>query len=612
LTVRPESVASQGCSGTAVIGIYADAINNNDALTDAKIVLEVQHTGGVTFASSYFGVCNNPNSTATCSVTPQTTSPNAIRIEIELDAINVSIGPSFGPQLLGTLTFSGLESCIEGVVFRDGVVEHASGNVPCFATLQTNIAPGTMNTGDDLCFSDGIITAVDRNGLKIDDFTYYANYHPANTTNCPKTDHIDSPPASFCTCNMKETEQDMVLYSFLDPLNGVDAWDLVLISRHILNLQPLTGFLLLAADANMSGHVTTLDNVDIRKLILGTILTLPDANSWRFMDKNLQSDIIGGSINPFEIIGYDMDQVCQNCPNISAINSPNQFTTGEFSHYMLPSGSQDNLVEFIGFKVGDVSGNAVPNNFQSLEDRNLNTLATGQTTVHGKKGEIVQIVIAAKEAQQLAALQMALGFDAGAVAVEDVRWALPVDEYSATKTGWNIATPGELRLLWFDALDGFPADKEMPLCYIKVKLLRDIAAEIPLFTKMDNKIESLCYSPAGVAKTIALDITDRAALKPAPVVNSNVPTPLKIYPNPASGLFRIEAWSDMEAAAVLTITDATGRTVVTRSIKLVAGLNTVTSRQFPILGIGQYEVRLETEKSFYTARLIKQQHVIYR
>jgi hypothetical protein len=611
LTVRPESVASQGCSGTAVIGIYADAINNNDALTDAKIVLEVQHTGGVTFASSYFGVCNNPNSTATCSVLPQTTSPNAIRIEIELDAINVSIGPSFGPQLLGTIAFSGLESCIEGVIFRDGVVEHASGNVPCFATLQTNIAPGTMNTGDDLCFSDGIITAVDRNGLKIDYLTYYANYHPANTTNCPKTDYIDSPPASFCTCNMKETEQDMALYSNNDPLNGISSWDLVLISRQILGLPPLlTGFLLLAADANMSGHVTTLDNVDIRKLILGTNLTLPNANSWRFVDKNLQNDIIGGIINPFEIIGYYYNQngtpSCSGCENISAISTPNEFTPGEFAHFMLPSGSQDNLAEFIGFKVGDVSGDAVPNNFQSLEDRNLNTFATGQTTLHGKKGEIVEIVIAAKENQLMAALQMSLGFDAGAIEVEDVRWALPVDEYSATNTGWNIAAPGELRLLWFDAQEGFPADKEIPLFYIKVKLLRDIAEEIPLFTKMDNKIESLCYSPAGAAKTIALGITDRAALKPAPAINSNVPVPLKIYPNPASGLFRIEAWSDMEAAAILTITDATGRIVVTRSIKLVAGLNTVTSRQFPILGVGQYEVRLETEKSFYTARLIKQ------
>ena len=471
---------------------------------------------------------------------------------------------------------------IEGVVFRDSVVEHAS----------------------------GIITAVDRNGLKIDNLTYYANYHPANTTNCPKTDHIDSLPASFFTCNRKETAQDMVLYSNNDPLNGVSSWDLVLISRHLLGLQLLTGFLQLAADANMSGTITTFDNIGIRKLILGTYATLPNANSWRFVDKNLQNDIIGGIISPFTALGNDVGLngtlSCPDCKNIPTISTPHQFTPGEFAHYMLPSGSQDNLVEFVGFKVGDVSGNAVPNNFQSLKDRNFNTFATGQTTLHGKKGAIVEIVIAAKENQLMAALQMALGFDTGAVAVEDVRWALPVDEYGANNTGWNIAAPGELRLLWFDPLEGFPADKEMPLCYIKVKLLRDIAEETPLFTKKDNAMESLCYSPNGVAKTIALGISDRAVLKPAPAINSNVPVPLKIYPNPASGLFRIEAWSDMEAAAILTITDATGRIVVTRSIKLVAGLNTLTYRQFPILGIGQYEVRLETEKSFYTARLIKQ------
>jgi hypothetical protein len=568
----------------------------------------VQHTGGVTFASSYFGVCNNPNSTATCSVTPQTTSPNTIRIEIELDAINVSIGPSFGPQLLGTLAFSGLESCIEGVIFRDGVVEHASGNVPCFATLQTNIAPGTMNTGDDLCFSDGIITAVDRWGAIIDAWTYYANYHPNNTTGCFK--YLSVPPAQFpdppspstpfCTCNMKETAQDMLLYKTNDPLNGVNSWDLVLISRHILGLTPQDGFSLLAADANMSGTITTFDIVEIRKLILGTYSFLPDANSWRFVDKTLEQMILG-NLDPLGTIPEFLTSQIVN-----AIPLPNNFYDAEYATFMLPSGTQDNFVEFVGYKIGDIDGSAVPNNLLSLEDRNLSTLSTGQTTARGKKDEFVEIVLSSKEAQQLAALQITLNFDPNTIFVVDIHWALPTDEYNAANTGWNIAAPGELRLLWFDAQDGFTADKEMPLCYIKVKLLRDIAEETPLFTKKDNTMESLCFSPTGVAKTIALGITDRAALKPAPAVNSNLPAPLKIYPNPTLGLFRIEAWSDMEAAAILTITDATGRIVVTRSIKLVTGLNTLTSRQFPILGIGQYEVRLETEKSFYTARLIKQ------
>jgi hypothetical protein len=72
----------------------------------------------------------------------------------------------------------------------------------------------------------------------------------------------------------------------LDPLNGVNTYDLILISRHILGLEPLnTAYKLIAADANKSGTVTTFDVVELRKLILGTYTELPNNSSWRFVDK---------------------------------------------------------------------------------------------------------------------------------------------------------------------------------------------------------------------------------------------------------------------------------------------------------------------------------------
>ena len=67
-------------------------------------------------------------------------------------------------------------------------------------------------------------------------------------------------------------------------LEGVDAWDLVLISRHILSLEPLnTPEKLIAADANQSGTVTTFDIVQLRKVILGTLPSVPEGTSWRFV-----------------------------------------------------------------------------------------------------------------------------------------------------------------------------------------------------------------------------------------------------------------------------------------------------------------------------------------
>ncbi|WP_246141902.1 dockerin type I domain-containing protein, partial [Phaeodactylibacter luteus] len=54
-----------------------------------------------------------------------------------------------------------------------------------------------------------------------------------------------------------------------DYLNGVSTFDLVLISKHILGVEPLsTPYKRIAADVNSSGSITTLDLIQLRKLIL--------------------------------------------------------------------------------------------------------------------------------------------------------------------------------------------------------------------------------------------------------------------------------------------------------------------------------------------------------
>jgi hypothetical protein len=92
---------------------------------------------------------------------------------------------------------------------------------------------------------------------------------------------------------------DYILTPFKDDehLNGVSTFDLVLISRHILGLQPLNSpYKLIAADANKSNSITTFDIVELRKLILGIYADLPANTSWRFVDKDF---IFPDTANPF-------------------------------------------------------------------------------------------------------------------------------------------------------------------------------------------------------------------------------------------------------------------------------------------------------------------------
>ncbi|MFN0215655.1 MAG: dockerin type I domain-containing protein [Saprospiraceae bacterium] len=120
-----------------------------------------------------------------------------------------------------------------------------------------------------------------------------------------------------------------------DPLNGVTTYDLVLISKHILGLEPFDSPLkMIAADVNMDGKVTTYDIFIARKLILGIITELPHAKSWRFIPHDY---IFPVPQNPFE-------------PSI-----PDRITVPRSTEF--PYGSY----KFSGIKIGDVDFSADPN-----------------------------------------------------------------------------------------------------------------------------------------------------------------------------------------------------------------------------------------------------------
>ncbi|MBL7826584.1 MAG: hypothetical protein JNJ57_08145 [Saprospiraceae bacterium] len=120
----------------------------------------------------------------------------------------------------------------------------------------------------------------------------------------------------------------------INPLNGVTTYDLVLIQKHILGIQPISNpYQLIAADANMDGNVTMTDIVLLHKLILGIEEKLPHGKSWRFIPYYYQ---FPNPQNPF-------------LPPIpESIFSPNNFP--DYISYC----------KFTGIKIGDVNFSADP------------------------------------------------------------------------------------------------------------------------------------------------------------------------------------------------------------------------------------------------------------
>ena len=102
---------------------------------------------------------------------------------------------------------------------------------------------------------------------------------------------IDNKDGTYCVksqdCN------PMYWLNFItdkDPLNGLSTLDIILISRHILGVQPIsTEHGKIAADVNADGKISTADIVELRKIILGIKPYFNKGESWRFFDENYQA-----------------------------------------------------------------------------------------------------------------------------------------------------------------------------------------------------------------------------------------------------------------------------------------------------------------------------------
>ncbi len=157
------------------------------------------------------------------------------------------------------------------------------------------------------------------------------------------------PDGYYYAPNALPLQSDAVVQPFKnnDPLNGVSTFDLVLINRHILGLEPLgSPYKMIAADVNNNRSITTLDILELRKLILGIYQTLPDNTSWRFVERTY---VFPNPSNPFET------------------------TFPEQRHLTAIDGNRLSE-DFIAIKVGDVNGSAITSSLMTAQERTTSSL----------------------------------------------------------------------------------------------------------------------------------------------------------------------------------------------------------------------------------------------
>jgi len=154
-------------------------------------------------------------------------------------------------------------------------------------------------------------------------------------------------------------------------LNGVTTYDLVLLSKHILGIEPLSSpYKMIAADANRSGSITTFDIVELRKLILGLYEELPQNTAWRFVDK---SYVFPTPENPF---------------------------FPDFPEYRTVGQELQNEQDFVSIKIGDLNNSAQANNLMPITDRAVGVLLFDLDDRVVTPGEIFEVKMTADQKVQ--------------------------------------------------------------------------------------------------------------------------------------------------------------------------------------------------------------------
>lgn len=214
-----------------------------------------------------------------------------------------------------------------------------------------------------------------------------------------------------------------------DDLNGVSTYDLVVMSRHILELDDLESpYKMVAADVNKDGKITAYDMVELRKVLLYINTEFPNNTSWRFIDANF---LFPNSGDPFS----------SNFPEV----------------YEIEDLSDNMIVDFVAVKTGDVNCSAKTNRLAGSEDRNaVGTLTFGVQEMDVKAGEVYEVPFTMTEDQELMGYQFTLDFDAevldfaGLTAAElpglgEGNFGQRMAQDGAITTSWNAMSGTELK-----------------------------------------------------------------------------------------------------------------------------------------------------------------------
>lgn len=168
-------------------------------------------------------------------------------------------------------------------------------------------------------------------------------------------------------------------------LNGVSTYDILLIQKHLLGVKKFTSpYTMIAADVNNSGAITISDIIALRKTLLTASSAFENNHAWRFVDKGF---VFPNPLNPWHNGGFPETVLIEPL-------------------------SGTHKVDFVGVKIGDVSGDAQTTSLYGSEVRTLTGVLPVWTDERAvEPGEEIAVPLYLEQVHGLEGFQFTLSFD---------------------------------------------------------------------------------------------------------------------------------------------------------------------------------------------------------
>lgn len=418
--------------------------------------------------------------------------------------------------------------------------------------------------------------------------------------------------------------------SYSTPLEGISTFDLVLISKHLLGIEPfLNPFQIIAADENNSGSVTTFDLIEIRKTLLGIKSSLTAGNvryvpDYCFADATFEQEFYddddpntpGVQLNPFNAVWTNPDQ-----PNgqtrtygagpLPALPNSNSWMDHVSINPNSLAAQEERPWSFWIIKTGDVNCTAELNE----ENNNLSPDATFSALAHAPiaTNQVFVLNIRALGNTPVTAWQMGVDFAEDSLQILEVLPGNSGEGFSIDNFGMTHLPAGEFRALNYNTSGGTTNLDNKILFKLRVKALNPITNIGQRFRLKNSVLTEHFYAPDGdEIDNISLQLEVQSGLSTPPIAGGNHTnisetgfSLLSCRPSPFTSSLYFDFFLPDDAKITISLYDSQGKLVADKSADFLRGENTLDLDNLDELPSGLYWYQLDAEGQILSGKTMK-------